>query len=83
LGARELLVESKNSKMILRLLLALIAIPLGLDLYLPVPEDNPITQDKVALDQLGLRHFDSENVPTALPPLKPTVYAARKFVEVR
>src|SRR6185369_468533 len=35
--------------MILRLLLALIAIPLGLDLYLPVPEDNPITQDKVAL----------------------------------
>jgi len=35
--------------MILRLLAVLIAIPLGLDLYLPVPEDNPITQDKVAL----------------------------------
>ena len=34
---------------LLRLLIALIAIPLGLDLYLPVPEDNPITQDKVAL----------------------------------
>jgi cytochrome c peroxidase len=34
---------------LLRILAALIAIPLGLDLYLPVPEDNPITQDKVAL----------------------------------
>jgi cytochrome c peroxidase len=31
------------------LLLAAIAIPLGLDLYLPVPVDNPITRDKVAL----------------------------------
>ena len=27
--------------MMLRLLAALLAIPLGLDLYLPVPEDNP------------------------------------------
>jgi cytochrome c peroxidase len=35
--------------MLLRLVLALIAIPLGLDLYLPVPEDNPITPEKVAL----------------------------------
>jgi len=35
--------------MLIRLLIALIAIPLGLDLYLPVPEDNPITPDKVAL----------------------------------
>ena len=35
--------------MLLRFLAALIAIPLGLDLYLPVPEDNPITQEKVAL----------------------------------
>jgi cytochrome c peroxidase len=34
---------------IVRLLFALIAIPLGLDLYLPVPEDNPMTPDKVAL----------------------------------
>lgn len=25
------------------------AIPLGLDLYMPVPEDNPVTPDKVAL----------------------------------
>jgi cytochrome c peroxidase len=35
--------------MLLRILAALIAIPLGLDLYLPVPEDNPITRDRVAL----------------------------------
>ncbi len=35
--------------MLPRLLIALIAIPLGLDLYLPVPEDNPMTQEKVAL----------------------------------
>jgi cytochrome c peroxidase len=35
--------------MLLRLFIALIAIPLGLDLYLPVPENNPITQEKVAL----------------------------------
>ena len=26
-----------------------LAIPLGLDLYLPVPEDNPLTAEKVAL----------------------------------
>lgn len=32
-----------------RFLLVLLTIPLGLDLYLPVPEDNPITQGKVAL----------------------------------
>ena len=32
-----------------RLLLVLIAIPLGLDLYMPVPEDNPITEEKIAL----------------------------------
>ena len=25
------------------------AIPLGLDLYMPVPEDNPVTAEKVAL----------------------------------
>jgi cytochrome c peroxidase len=35
--------------MMIRLLLAVISIPLGLDLYLPFPEDNPITPDKVAL----------------------------------
>ena len=34
---------------LLRLLVALLTIPLGLDLYLPVPEDNPITVKKVAL----------------------------------
>ena len=30
-------------------LLAALTIPLGLDLYLPVPEDNPLTQEKIAL----------------------------------
>lgn len=27
----------------------ILAIPLGLDLYMPVPEDNPITEEKIAL----------------------------------
>jgi cytochrome c peroxidase len=31
------------------LVAALISIPLGLDLYMPVPEDNPLTAEKVAL----------------------------------
>lgn len=32
-----------------RLLLAAVVIPLGLDLYLPAPEENPLTRDKIAL----------------------------------
>ena len=31
------------------LVAALISIPLGLDLYMPVPEDNPLTAEKIAL----------------------------------
>lgn len=31
------------------MLAALIAIPLGLDLYMPVPENNPLTPEKIAL----------------------------------
>jgi len=31
------------------LVAALISIPLGLDLYMPVPEDNPLTAERVAL----------------------------------
>src|SRR6476661_7797652 len=31
------------------LLLAAIAIPLGLDLYMPVPEQNPLTPEKITL----------------------------------
>jgi cytochrome c peroxidase len=31
------------------LIAALISIPLGLDLYVPVPDDNPLTAEKVAL----------------------------------
>lgn len=30
-------------------LAAVLAIPLGLDLYIPVPEENPITEEKIAL----------------------------------
>lgn len=33
----------------LRVLIALLVIPLGLDLYMPVPEDNPITAEKIEL----------------------------------
>src|SRR5688500_18242787 len=29
------------------LMLAIVAIPLGLDLYLPVPENNPLTPEKI------------------------------------
>ena len=36
------------------LLLAAITIPLGLDFYLPVPMDNPLTAEKI---QLGRRLF--------------------------
>src|ERR1041385_1312712 len=40
----------------LLLLATAIAIPLGLDLYLPVPEDNPLTAEKVDLG----RHLFSD-----------------------
>lgn len=36
------------------LLSLIIAIPLGLDLYMPVPEDNPLTLEKI---ELGRRLF--------------------------
>ena len=36
------------------LIAAVLTIPLGLDLYLPVPEDNPITLEKI---ELGRRLF--------------------------
>jgi cytochrome c peroxidase len=39
------------------LLVAVIAIPLGLDLYLPVPEDNPLTAEKI--ERGRLLFFDS------------------------
>ena len=40
--------------MIRLLLAAALAIPLGLDVYLPVPEDNPLTAEKI---ELGRRLF--------------------------
>src|SRR5437016_10470466 len=36
------------------LLLAAVTIPMGLDLYMPVPEENPVTADKI---ELGRRLF--------------------------
>ena len=38
----------------LLLLAAAVTIPLGLDLYLPVPEENPLTAEKI---ELGRRLF--------------------------
>jgi cytochrome c peroxidase len=41
------------------LLVAALAIPLGLDLYMPVPEDNPITTEKL---ELGRRLFSDRRL---------------------
>ena len=38
----------------LLLLAAAVTIPLGLDLYMPIPEDNPLTAQKI---ELGRRLF--------------------------
>jgi cytochrome c peroxidase len=42
-----------------RLLIAALVIPLGLDLYMPVPEDNPITTEKI---ELGRRLFNDRRL---------------------
>ena len=42
-----------------RLLIAALVIPLGLDLYMPVPEDNPITLEKI---ELGRRLFNDRRL---------------------
>jgi cytochrome c peroxidase len=44
---------------VLLLLLAALVIPLGLDLYLPVPEENPLTIEKV---ELGRRLFNDRRL---------------------
>ena len=36
----------------LLLLAASVVIPLGLDLYMPVPEENPVTPERVELGRL-------------------------------
>jgi cytochrome c peroxidase len=41
------------------LLAAVLAIPLGLDLYMPVPEDNPLTIEKI---ELGRRLFNDRRL---------------------
>ena len=43
----------------LRVVIVALAIPLGLDLYLPVPEDNPITAGKI---ELGRRLFNDRRL---------------------
>jgi cytochrome c peroxidase len=44
----------------MRLLIVIsLAIPLGLDLYMPVPEENPMTADKI---ELGRRLFDDRRL---------------------
>src|ERR1043166_531972 len=43
-----------ESEPVIRLLAAAVIVPLGLDLYLPVPEDNPLTVEKI---ELGRRLF--------------------------
>src|SRR3972149_3209049 len=44
----------------MRLLLALVlVIPLGLDLYMPVPEENPLTAEKI---ELGQRLFNDRRL---------------------
>ena len=45
--------------MIVWLLALVLAIPFGLDLYMPVPEDNPITADKI---ELGRRLFNDRRL---------------------
>jgi len=44
---------------VLLFLLLLLAIPLGLDLYLPVPDDNPLTAEKI---ELGRRLFNDRRL---------------------
>jgi cytochrome c peroxidase len=53
-GAGELPDGAEGESVIRLLLAAGIVIPLGLDLYMPVPEDNPITAKKI---ELGRRLF--------------------------
>jgi len=45
--------------MVLLLLLAALVIPLGLDLYMPVPEENPLTVEKI---ELGRRLFNDRRL---------------------
>jgi cytochrome c peroxidase len=46
---RELSSGPEHQPVILALLALALVIPLGLDLYMPVPEGNPVTEEKVAL----------------------------------
>src|SRR6266481_1807663 len=55
MGAREPLVQHYCEEVkMLFFLAAAVTIPLGLDLYLPAPQDNPLTTEKI---ELGRRLF--------------------------
>lgn len=45
--------------MVLKLLVLSLMVPLGLDLHIPVPEDNPLTADKI---ELGRRLFNDRRL---------------------
>jgi cytochrome c peroxidase len=47
LGNGELVADADGAALMSLPWTALLAIPLGLDLYLPVPEDNPLTTEKI------------------------------------
>jgi hypothetical protein len=54
----------------LQLVAAAVVIPLGLDLYMPVPEDNPLTAVKI---ELGRRLFFAARLSRSLCPALPAI----------
>ena len=63
--------------MLSRFFTALIAIPLGLDLYLPVPEDNPITAEKIELWDDGCSSTAASRATARSPARPATIRSAR------
>ena len=59
MGAGELPAGVESEPVIRLLLAAALVIPLGLDLYMPVPEENPVTAEKI---DLGRRLFNDRRL---------------------
>jgi cytochrome c peroxidase len=59
MGVGEFSAGPEGGSVIRSLLLAALMIPLGLDLYLPVPEENPLTAEKI---ELGRRLFNDRRL---------------------
>src|SRR5690242_19899563 len=59
MGARKLSAGAECEETVILLLLAALFVPLGLDLYLPVPEENPLTVEKI---DLGRRLFNDRRL---------------------